>query len=627
MHTFTEGTKAEAEKVNENFEEAKKGGGVVDLELADALSAGDVAYLNSSGKLAKALGKTIGSLNETGSTQYYFTGAERVDERKYLLFVYNSSASRLYGIVVTFTTAWVATFNTPVLLKIGSVDNFSSNYSPDDDRYVIAYTISGSLYTQIIEVSETTMTKTDSILISSGSGENILSSDTEYSSDENVFIFSWTDNNQTSSTVRCRAGELDLDELDQTDDTFTFGTQVNVSTNASYENKYLRSCYDSVNDVVHIVWPEKRSSSSVYFKNVTISISGTTLTANSVGTGTSDYGLGSGGNFDENNFDVCYNPDDEKVLLVYNNYYSSSSDWYRIKYLRGTPGATGITWENSSNYVRLTDTNTSDNYVRVTWDTASQTYIILYDDYDNGYLRVISATWNTTHEAGLVSDTELANKNMQPQGIGIISSSDGIVYFGAYYTGTYLRVITSGFTFVENRKDNLLFLMQESGDIGDTKQALAIESGGVSDVHSGLTVGAEQFAGVNGTLTETNNGFLVGVAISATKVYTPGRKLKYKEIDPVESTFSGSSSWQNWDLTTESDIFDGAKFLEVDVMSPNGSSYGIGVREYNSSVNRSVGSSPYNSATFTVSVESKNIIQIYNNNYSGVKFRVIGLWY
>jgi len=80
----------------------------------------------------------------------------------------------------------------------------------------------------------------------------------------------------------------------------------------------------------------------------------------------------------------------------------------------------------------------------------------------------------------------------------------------------YPEVITQNFT---------MGVLQESGSAGEAKMVEFL--GGISTIHSGLTIGADQFIDDDGIITEVDTGYQLGTSISTTSILLNTRFFEY----------------------------------------------------------------------------------------------------
>ena len=323
-------------------------------------------------------------------------------------------------------------------------------------------------------------------------GESLLGTgDVEISSGTKTFIASGTIS--TGQTVAITAdGKAEIVKLVST----SSGTPVVFE---SANTGYISCCYDSANGKVVIAYTDNGNSG--YGTAIVGTVSGTSIS------------FGSPAVFESANtgyISCCYDSANGKMVIAYQDAGNSGYGTAIV----GTVSGTSISFGSP---VVFESANT--DYVSCCYDSTNGKVVIAYRDAGNSYYG--------TAIVGTVSGTSISF------GSPVVFESANTDYVSCCYDSTNGKVViayrdngNSGYgtacTFqVEySTAKNFIGISQET--VTDAQQVDILLPGGVDTHQSGLGISKIYYLNLNGTLTQTNTGYLAGKALSATELLITG---------------------------------------------------------------------------------------------------------
>ena len=442
------------------------------VDSGESITAGDVvSFIN--GKVRKGANK-IGYDSERvfNSANTWYISAAALSDTKFIV-AYQDYANLFYGTAIVGTVSGsTITFGSEYVFN-SATTWYTSVAGLSDSKFVVAYCDVGNSYygTAIVgTVSGSTISYGSEYIFNSASNDSISAaalSDSKFV----VAYRDWGNLSYGTAIVGTVSGS-----------TITFGSEYVFN---SADNDYISAT--ALSDSKFVV-AYRDVGNSKYGTAVVGTVTGSTIT----------FGSGYVFNSADNNYISATALSDSKFVVAYRDMGNSNYGTAIV----GTVSGSTITF--GSGYVF---NSASNDYISATALSDSK-FVVAYRDEGNsnyGTAVVGTVTGSTiTYGSGYVCN------NADTYFISVVALSD-TKFVVAYYDGgnsAYGTAIIGDFSEPFGLAD---------GSASDG-QYLPVILHGISDNHSGLTLGASYYGKPDGSLTRTRNAFRIGLAVSTTEL-------------------------------------------------------------------------------------------------------------
>jgi hypothetical protein len=414
-----------------------------------------------------------------------------------VIIAYTNGGNSSYGTVRVGTVSGTTiTFGTAVVFTGTSIlSRASMVYDTVNQKVVITYLIftspGNSLFAIVGTVSGTSISFGTPYGTGVSASQGITSLSAAYDTNAQKVVVVYTFNNSVVTSGRAIVGTVSGTNI-------SFGSEVifkNTSTSS------IAAAYDASAQKVVVAYTDGANSG---FGTATVgTVSGTTISF-----GTPTVYISSSTQFTF----VCYDPVQQKNVIVYGNNANSSNGWASV----GTVSGTAISFGSAVQF-----SSVPASVPQAVYDTNLQKIVIAYSSSSVGYGVVGTVSGSnitfgppTVFNSGSSTSGVVASYAANIQNT-VVSFNDG----GNSNFGTSLVFQTSGTNLTTT---NYIGISNAAYTNGQT--ATIQVAGAVDDAQSGLTPGILYYVRTDGTLASTA-GFpsvIAGTAVGATKIIVKG---------------------------------------------------------------------------------------------------------
>jgi len=487
------------------------GGGqnVVEFTASGAVSSGKPVILNSDGTVTEVSGTTVsqgaGSNATFESASINYTEVAYDTTNNKFVYIYSDLGNSSYGTAVVGTVSGTSiSFGSPVVFESAAVRYTGVVYDSNSGKIVIVYQDQGNSEkgTAIVgTVSGTSISFGSAALFNDGVSTWISAA---FDSTNNKVVVAYQDesnSNQGTGIVGTVSGT-----------SISFGSEAIFNTGTSGSN-YTSTTYDSGNGKIVVAFQDKSNSS--YGTAAVGTVSGTSISWGS------KVVYHNAGSCDETS--IAYDSDSGKVIVACR--YETNLD-HGITYV-GTVSGTSISFGSLDTFNSGTT-----NEMKLVYDPNAQLITALYrDGSSSSYLKANTGTVSGT---SITWGTEFALKNYVATNIGAEYDPDSKQIGVGYRNNSianygYAVMYQNPYTSTNLTATNFIGLAADA--ISDGASGNINVKGGINEAQTGLTIGSEYYAQLDGTVstTSTNPAVKIGQAISSNTINM--RDLSYLSVE------------------------------------------------------------------------------------------------
>ena len=467
-----------------------------DFVADGTITSGAPVILTAAGKAAPVAESSV-SVNVGAETVFDAGGNSNVRAAggtgNTCLIAYQDTPNSAYGTAIVGTISGTSiSFGSEAIFESAGTYNIGIGYSSALDKYLIVYYDNGNSgygTAVVATISGTSVTFGTPVVFYSVAGVFNYAHRVVYDDTAGAFVFGFMGQSNNCSAIACTvSGTVP-----------TFGSTLVISSTQTYD---VATIYESSQGKPVIGWRENGTNTA---KSCTLTVSGTSLTANTIYTFSSGTSTGSGLKGD-------YDAAADRIVWA----YQMPSDSYYGYAICGEVSGNTITYGTA---VKIKSAATE--YLSVTYDFNVTRTIIGFQDVGNSnYGTIVPVTISgSTPSYGTETVINPAGSSFL-QG-GYVTGAKKIVYAfvdaGNSSEGTGL-VLTSPGNLTNLTSTNLLGIA--SGAISDTATGTINTWGSRNEVQTSLTIGSDYYVQTDGTIstTSTSPAQLIGKAITATQI-------------------------------------------------------------------------------------------------------------
>ena len=454
-------------------------GGTIDIVAEGTVAKGISVILQSNGKI-----KTIDAITEGwGTSTYAGSGGHAYachagNGRIFVAWRDSSASNGISGRVGSIDGTTI-TWGSKVTFTNYYCTNVTVSVAPSTGHYLVAFTRLSNDYAYYsagtIGASGTTITGG-----STGSFRNSPSFDKDMAYDSK--------NNQFFLCMRTYNGIMFYRATATSNSSFSSSGTLG-STSSSVLGNWCTVEYDSTNERAILSWKQDNNN------KLYVAVKDT-----SNNNGGTQYELG----LSNQSCAISHDPDSGKTIFVYRDTTSSNLTSYRV----GTVSGTAISFNSAASLLSSNGDTFQNGF---TYDSKNKKhYLHIHDGANNNIVRPY--TFDGTTLTALTTFTAASG----PSSLFMNEGQDTVVYVSAASTAQVFQPESSTLTAGVNT--NFIGLATADYSDGDTAKITVI--GGVSEGHTGLSIGSVYYVSRAGTLstTEATTSVRVGTAISSTQI-------------------------------------------------------------------------------------------------------------
>jgi 6-phosphogluconolactonase (cycloisomerase 2 family) len=547
------------------------GGGqnVVEFTASGAVASGKPVILNANGTVTEVSETSVSS--NVGAETVFDTGAYNWEAiasdgtSSKVVVVYRDGNGSNYGTAVVGTISGTTiSFGTPVVFESASTISIDIEYSPDADKFLIAYADLGnsSFGTGIVgTISGTSISFGSATVFSSGSTSN---TSVTYDTSNDKFVVFFADNSNSAYATGV-VGTVSGTSV-------SFGSKTVAE---SVSSGWPTVTYDPVNAKCVALYRDEGSTG--YGRAAVGTVSGTSISFGTPVTfqaGATRY------------ISAAYDAKAARIVAAY-EYFTDSQKGYAIA---GEVSGTTTTW---GTHVKYEDSVVQ--YVAASYDATVERCTIAFRD--------------DTSVDGKIIPTNLSGSTIS-YGAPDTFNPAGVTYVATTYNSTEGKIVlayadigngSAGTSLVYTTAGSVTnltatnFIGLASAAISDTATGNINVKGGINEAQTGLTIGSDYYVQNDGSLAATN----IPYDISSASYDSVSFSVTSQDTEPVGLTFNN----------------DGTKMFIVGTTNDN-------VYEYSLSTAYDISSASY-TQSFSVSSQDTFPTGIRFNN-DGTKMFVVG---